>query len=192
MSSQNVNTDEMHLAEQIQKGDKSAFSHLFDLYYQPLCEYAFRYCNGDAEVMEDIVQEVFVRIWEKRDSWNPKVAVRAYLYRSVHNQAITNIRKKRYETPMKETIESMVVSEEQSPLDILENEEIDVSIKQAIALLPERRREILTLRIIHGLSYKEIAAVLDISVNTVDTQLRRALKLLREKLTIFHPMSEAV
>lgn len=182
--------DDMYWAEQIKSGNREAYGALFDVYYKPLCDYAYRYCNGDVEVVEDVVQEVFVRIWERRDTWNPTVAVKAYLYRSVHNQAITNLRKKRFETPMKDTIERTTQTNDQSPIDEMYNQQLDYNIKQAIEKLPERRREVLILRILHDMSYKEIGEVLEISVNTVDTQLRRALKTLREELKIFHPAME--
>jgi len=184
-------SEEMLWAKEIRNGNKSAFTKLFDSYYEPLCQYAYRYCNGDIEVVEDVVQEVFVRIWQKRDTWNPQIAVRSYLYRSVHNQAITNIRKKRFETPLELNVENSAASHDQSPLENLQNDEIASRLKSAIALLPERRRQILLLRINHDMSYKEIAEMLNISVNTVDTQLRRALKLLRDQLRMFVPAMEA-
>lgn len=187
-----IASDEMHWAEEIRRGNKSAYSMLFDAYYKPLCDYAFRYCNGNREVVEDVVQEVFVRIWEKRTQWNPKVAVKAYLYRSVHNQAITNLRKKRYETPMSDAVEATSEATDISPIDEIYNRQIDVNIKLAIAKLPERRREILILRMLHDMSYKEIADTLEISVNTVDTQLRRSLKTLREELKLFQSGMETV
>lgn len=185
-------SEEMQWAAEIQRGNKSAFKKLFNAYYDPLCQYAFRFCNGDIEVVEDVVQEVFVRIWEKRESWSPQIAVKAYLYRSVHNQAISNIRKRRYESPMEASVESTVLSADHSPLDLIHQKEVNVSLQRAINKLPERRREILVLRILHEMSYKEIAEMLDISVNTVDTQLRRALKLLREELSVYNiPALEA-
>ena len=181
-----VNKD-MLLAQEIKRGNKTAFTDLFDAYYKPLCDYAFRFCNGDTETVEDLVQEVFVRIWERRDSWNPQIAVRAYLYRSVHNQAISNIRKKRFETPMTDGLANSARTTDLSPIDRIHNTEIDHAIRAAINMLPERRREILVLRLLHDMSYKDISGILGISVNTVDTQLRRALKLLRAQLHFLHP-----
>ncbi len=175
------NDRDMNWAEQIRNDDKAAFSNLFVAYYTPLCEYAFRYVSR-VEVMEDIVQEVFVRIWEQRKCWEPRVAVRAYLYRSVYHQVINDYRKKRFETSFKEDSESLIPEKGESPLDRLHNRETSRAIYEAIELLPARRKEILVLRLLHGLSYKEIGAILDISVNTVDTQIRRALKMLRVKL----------
>lgn len=187
-----LGNDEMIWAEEIRSGNARAFSLLFDTYYEPLCDYAFRFCNGNQELTEDIVQEVFARIWERRANWMPKVTVKAYLYRSVHNQAISNLRKAKHESPMNEVVEDTTAATDLTPIQELHNDELDQRIQQAIQNLPERRREILTLRMIHELSYKEIADALKISVNTVDTQLRRALKSLREDLQLFQTGLELV
>lgn len=187
-----LGTDEMVLADEIRNGNSCAFASLFDTYYVPLCEYAYRFCNGDQELTEDIVQEVFARIWERRADWAPKVSVKAYLFRSVHNQAITNLRKVRHETAMNDVVEDTTQATDLTPIEAIHNDELDQRIQRAIHNLPERRREILTLRMIHELSYKEIADTLEISVNTVDTQLRRALKSLREDLRLFQTNMELV
>ncbi|MDG5767713.1 RNA polymerase sigma-70 factor [Balneolales bacterium ANBcel1] len=181
----------MNWAEQIRNDNKAAFSDLFETYYTPLCEYAYSYVKQE-EVMEDVVQEVFVRIWENRYRWEPRVAVRAYLYRSVYHQVINDYRKKRFETPLKEDSEANIPDRIPSPMEQLHGQDASNSIQQAISALPERRREILVLRLLHGLSYKEISATLGISVNTVDTQIRRALKTLRARLKHFVCHMEAM
>lgn len=178
-------------AEQIRDDSKLAFSQLFDAYYEPLCDYAYRYVKH-SEAMEDIVQEVFVRIWEKRKHWEPKISVRAYLYRSVYNEVVTDFRKKRFETPYDNMHDLEQAQSSVSPLDELHDRETARAIDRAIEMLPERRKEILVLRLLQGLSYKEISAILDISVNTVDTQIRRALKLLRIQLKDFALDSDPV
>jgi RNA polymerase sigma-70 factor, ECF subfamily len=181
-----INHRDMNWAEQIRKDNRLAFSNLFETYYKPLCEYAFRFLKHE-ERIEDIVQEVFVLLWEKRKRWEPKVAVRAYLYRSVYHQVINDYRKKRFETTLHEDRMHQIADDRISPLESLHYKEFEEVFQETIKLLPERRREILVLRLLHGLSYKEISLVLDISVNTVDTQIRRALKLLRGNLKHFVP-----
>lgn len=187
-----LGSDEMVWAEEIRNGNSLAFDSLFDMYYVPLCEYAFRFCNGDQDLTEDVVQEVFARIWERRADWTPKISVKSYLFRSVHNQAISNLRKVKYESPMNDVVQDITPACDLTPIEEMHNDELDQRIQKAIQNLPERRREILTLRIIHELSYKEIADTLKISVNTVDTQLRRALKSLREDLRLFKTGLELV
>jgi RNA polymerase sigma-70 factor (family 1) len=191
-SQKKLGNDEMIWAEEIRSGNARAFSLLFDTYYAPLCQYAFRFCNGNTELTEDIVQDVFARIWERRSTWMPKITVKAYLYRSVHNQAISHLRKARHETPMNEVVEQTTPGVYLTPIEEMHNDQLDQRIQQAIQNLPERRREILNLRMIHEFSYKEIGEMLEISVNTVDTQLRRALKSLREDLKLFQTGLELV
>ena len=181
---QRINHNDMNWAEQIRKDNRLAFSNLFETYYEPLCEYAYSYVKHE-ERMEDIVQEVFVRLWEKRKRWEPKVAVRAYLYRSVYQQVINNYQKKRFEVTTHEDSMDQIADDRVSPLENLHYKEHDEVFQQTIKLLPERRREILELKLVHGLSYKEISMVLNISVNTVDTQIRQALKFLRKNLNHF-------
>ncbi len=167
--------------EKIRNDDKVAFSSLFETYYLPLCEFAYRYVK-QKEVMEDVVQEVFVRIWEKRKKWQPNVSVSAYLYRSVYNQLINDYRKKRFEIVLTEDKQANIQDPVLSPMDQMHYREASKAIKVAIAMLPERRKEIVVLKLIYGFSYKEISTTLGISVNTVDTQVRRARKLLRNQL----------
>lgn len=174
----------MQWAEQIRKGDKTAFSYLFDAYYVNLCEFSFRFVH-DQILMEDIVQDVFCWIWEHRARWIPGVSVRAYLYRAVHNKSISDIRKKKFEYPIDDYGLNNITVQPSSQIEDIHNKDIADAIKAAIQLLPERRREILILHLIQGFTYDEIAAALGISDNTVDTQLRRARVLLREKLKIF-------
>lgn len=180
----------MILLVQIRNGDQNAFTDLYDVYYQSLCDYGFRFVN-DPDLMEDVVQDVFVWIWEKRKYWNPKpgVTIRAYLYRAVHNRVIMKARKKRYECPFDEYTEENILHH-QPQVDEIENQRIQNAIKESIDLLPEKRREILILSLIQGLTYEEIASILDISVNTVHTQIKRARKLLRNQLKPFWPYQD--
>ena len=176
----------MQWAEQIRNGDAEAFKHLFETYYVPLCEYAFSILK-DEDQMEDVVQDVFSWIWKNQARWEPGISVRAYLYRAVHNRVITAIRKKRFEYPLDVQIQNNVKDKRHSQIAEMENQELGQAIKEAIQLLPEKRREILILYLQHNLTYKEIATMLNISVNTVDIQLRRARKLLCQKLKQYSP-----
>ena len=175
------NERDLYWVNKIRNDDKVAFSSLFETYYSPLCEFAYRYVK-QKEVMEDVVQEVFVRIWEKRKKWQPNVSVSAYLYRSVYNQLINDYRKKRFEIVLTEDKQANIQDPVLSPMDQMHYREASKAIKVAIAMLPERRKEIVVLKLIYGFSYKEISTTLGISVNTVDTQVRRARKLLRNQL----------
>ena len=87
----NVNLSDYALIRLIQRGDREAFGVLFNQYYTPLCAYAVTILKF-TETAEDVVQETFIKLWEARDSFSVEVSLRAYLFRSVHNNCISYIR----------------------------------------------------------------------------------------------------
>ena len=175
------NKRDMIWAEQIRNDNCEAFTNLFEEYYQPLCEYTYRFLH-DEELIKDIVQNMFLRIWVNRKKWNPRVEVKSYLYRSVYYQFINDSKKKRIYSDYNDVPEKYLTDNDESQLEKIYALEISASIKSAINKLPPRRKQILVLRFMHELSYKDISLILDISINTIDTQIRRALKLLRRDL----------
>ena len=161
------------------RSDKSAFEALFRTEYAGLVAASQRLCT-DRALAEDVVQNVFMRFYERgglRRAENPT----AYLRRAVVTRTLNAIRdRKRLDYPGDEAIASATqhsVEEESHDLAAIKKR-----LHTAIAGLPERARIILTLHRFEGLSYKEIAAELDIAPKTVENQLARALKLLRVSL----------
>ena len=147
---------------------------LFRLYYRPLCMYGARFL-GDADAVEDVVQAAFVSLWERLQAGGQVDQPKSYLYRTVHNRCIDQIRQKQVETP---------ISLGQLTSDVPEEETVDRSflwarLWTAIDRLPRARREILLLSKRDGLSLAEIAERLGISKNTVHNQLTQALQTLR-------------
>lgn len=182
MKNLNVNNRDMHWAAQIQKGNRSAFTNLFDTYYIPLYKKAYSIVN-DQDICEDAVQEVFLWIWEQRECWLPSVSVRAYLYRAVYNRLINRIRITRFEYSLDTWSENVTdMKEEKEGLDKYQKKELKEVIKKTLEAIPEKRREILLLNLMHGYTYKEIAEIMGISVNTVNTQIYRARKVLSARL----------
>ena len=169
--------------EGIQQGDAAAFEALFRAYYDELYGFAWRYISV-SEVAEDLVQGVFVRIWQRRRSWDPR-AVKSYLYGAVRNEALRYLK---HEVVVRRWEEEAHV-EEPSPVRTPEQEfghkELAEAVEGVIEQLPERRRLIFVLHRQHGLSYREIAELLDISPSTVETQISRALDALRRLLSAF-------
>ncbi len=170
------------LFEQIKKSDEKAFEALFRAHYPFLCLYATHLLK-EPSAAEEIVQELFVRLWEKREDITIEISVKNYLYRSVKNYCINYIRHSK--------IKNDYVQNIQAEQDFYAGEEFDSQaeliekIEESIASLPERRREIFRLSRQEGLKYKEIAAKLNISVKTVETQMGIAIKYLRKKLKDF-------
>jgi len=181
---------------QIRKGNETAFSRLYETYYEALCLFANRYIS-QKEIVHDIVQEVFTRLWEHRMRWSPSVSVKPYLYRSVYHQIISDYRKKRFETRLTESHEALLCCDSDSTTDERLRREMERAFLEAMDLLPCRRRQIIEMRLMQGLSYIEISNQLGISRNTVDTQIRRAKKHMRKNLRKFivlnisHPDIEA-
>ena len=169
-------------AELIRTGDESAFRALFESYSESLLDFAFGFIR-DVQVCEDIVQEVFVRIWQTRLNLNPKLSLRAYLYRSVRNQALKYLRHEKVEREAEGYLQVLFYHPDTpTPEDELYHAELTVLLDRTIRQLPERCRTIFLMSRYDGLSYQEIAEVLEISINTVKTQMGRAFASLRKNL----------
>ncbi|WP_372935856.1 RNA polymerase sigma-70 factor [Mariniphaga sediminis] len=162
----------------IKKGDSTAFDQLFQNNYEALCNYAYSIVK-DYAISEDLVQDFFVKIWVSRKELNPAVFNKGYLSRSVYNRCLDMLKHQGVKHKYILQIESHPEIEYQ---DTLSNYELSEKIDEALLKLPEKRREIFYLSRFDGLKYKEIAQLLNISENTVDTQIRRALRALRTDL----------
>lgn len=173
------------LFEQIKRGDEKAFETLFRAYYPFLCMYATQLLK-DPSAAEEIVQELFVRLWEKRKDINIETSVKNYLFRAVKNHCLNHVRHSKIKDEYFRIIQSEqnIFSEE----DFESQTELMQKIDESIASLPEKRREIFRLSRQEGLKYKEIAAKLNVSIKTVETQMGFAIKSLREMLKDFLPI----
>lgn len=176
---------DLALFEKIKNGDGKAFREIFERYYPPLCCFALQLL-GEDEAAEEIVQNMFVKLWEKRGAISIDTSVRQYLFRSVKNYCINHIQhnkiKKLYAEKAAELARQEINSSDYY-LEIGLAEKIEACVES----LPEKRQEIFRLSREDGLKYKEIADRLNISVKTVETQMGFALKTLRENLKEFIP-----
>lgn len=175
----NKSDDEL-LFEQVKKGDNKAFEALFHRYYGFLCAYASKILD-DSDAAEEIVQDFFVEIWEKRARLTIEISIKSYLFQSVKNRCLNfiqhhKIRTQYVESLLSETTPKVSVDEVYVEFDLAEK------VEEAIGSLPEKRREIFRLSREEGLKYREIAERLNISVKTVETQMGLAIKTLRKKL----------
>jgi len=163
----------------IRDGDSVAFRQLFNAYYDGLCHYAFTILR-EADEAEDVVQAMFMKLWERRKDLEIKGALKSYLFRAVYNQCLNHIEhkavKKRYHDYNLANISGNV----QHP-DIFPNE-LDDNIKKVVNSLPQQCRTIFIMSRYEELQYAEIADKLNISVNTIQNQICKALKILREEL----------
>lgn len=172
---------EMQWVESVRQGDIQAFKKIFEKYYEQLCAVASDFI-GSVDIGKDVVQEVFCGIWERRETWGIEGPLKPYLYRSVCNRSISYIKQ---EKSHREAMERYTLSMATSNITgLFEDDADDLTneIWKTIRKLPKRRYLIFVLHKVHGLTYKEIAESMDISVKTVDNQMWQALKYLRDEL----------
>ena len=164
----------------LRKGNAEAFSLCYDLYFSSLCAYANLIIHN-RESAEEIVQDFFVKLWEKREQLFIETSIKNYFFRSVKNLCINFIQhnktKLRYAQIVISEVENQFTDDNNYP-----EPDLTVKIEESINSLPEKRREIFRLSRQEGLKYHEIAQKLNISIKTVETHMSLAIKTLREKL----------
>lgn len=171
--------DEKTLWARIQQSDDQALKELFDLHYKPLCSYAVQFTKGMPEA-EDIVQSVFISLWTKRGELNINTSLKAYLYRSVHNAYMDRFRKNKRKDEFIEALKYDAFTNQIAEEDDYILEEKIEKVKKLVETLPSRCKEILLLSKREGYKHREIAEKLNISVKTVESQLRIAFQKIRE------------
>jgi len=172
--------DEHNIFNKIRGDDREAFKNLFDTYYASLCHYASHFLNDDS-LSEEVVQELFVRLWEKRATLYLETSVRHYLFRSVRNGCLNQIQHDKVKKLHAKKLKEALMSEDPAE-DYMITPEMIQRLEEGIGQLPEKRREIFRLSREEGLKYREIAEKLQISVKTVEAQMGAALKALRNKI----------
>ncbi len=176
-----IYTDEQLIAR-IKTNDKAAFRILFDRHYKVLLATAINILK-DPNSAKDATQEVFLQIWQKRDTLNIQTAPAAYLKRSVINRSLNQIKSRKKfvdETPIVQ-----MYSQSPEANENLAVQDLETAMKKALDTLPERCRLIFIMRRLEGMSLKEIAQQLDISPKTVENQITKALKVIKEAVKPF-------
>lgn len=173
---------EATLLEDLQNGKEEALDSLFRAHYGFLCQVVFRMIN-DRNLAEDLVQEVFYELWRKREKVRIQQSIRAYLKRSAVNRTLNFIRDRKLVVDDESAIPRELASPEAGAIQQLQAEELQEQIHAAIDALPERCRIVFSLSRFEQMSNQQIADELDISVKTVENQMTKALRFLREKLT---------
>lgn len=151
---------------------------LFRQYYRQLCGFALGYVK-ETDQAEDIVQELFARLWQEREGLTIQVSVKSYLFAAVRNRCLNALATKKHMRPLDEERDDLPASEGRGEE---EHAERSARVLAAVEALPTERRRIFRLSRNEGLKYQEIAERLDISVKTVENQMGKALKTLREEL----------
>ena len=153
---------------------------MFRQWYEPLCHYAARLADGDVDEAEDMVQQVFVKIWEQRARLDIAWSLKAYLYKTVHNAALNRLRAAHTRSKYLEFNAAQLENEQVTPDHAAS--ELNERLQKALDLLPPQCRHVFELSRFEELKYREIAAQLGISIKTVETQMGKALRIMRLQL----------
>lgn len=160
------------LLAKVKQDDQDALEMLFEKYYNRLCDFAFQYVRS-FDLTEEVVTDIFLKIWKKRETITVSGNFKAYLYTATRNQALDLLKKEQrpldelpYETP----------SNQSQPDEELLFKEFKNHIEGLINTLPPRRKQIFKMSRVEGFTYQEIADILSISIHTVQNQMVEAVK----------------
>lgn len=173
--------NEKDLIVRLKNGDQTAFELLFHFYYPGLVMYAVQFTTDRMEA-EEIVQDFFVRFWQRHQQIIPSDSLKSYLFLSVKNGSLNFLKHKKIEEKYIRSMTELSNNHLVYDPDLYIASELQDKIKNAIDLLPEKCREIFIMSRMRGLKNEEIAAELNLSKRTVETQISKALKVLRVEL----------
>ncbi len=171
------------LVAKIKYNDVDAVEMLFRQFYEPLVHFAFRYVN-DIHTAEDVVHDIFLKLWINRQKIEFGVNIKTYLFNSVRNQSIKYLQKHNREETYKSSNIEIEYDTDTPEIQFIDKESQE-SIMNVVMKLPPKCREIFCMNRFDELTYNEIASILEISIKTVETQMSRALKFLRKNLSSF-------
>jgi RNA polymerase sigma-70 factor (ECF subfamily) len=163
----------------VQNGDLPAFETLFKRYYKKLCHFAHSFVRNEQDA-EEIVSDLFFKIWKNRDTLKIDISFSAYVYKACQHACLAKLKQRH---PLFEDIEDLV--EEDLVYECEESEPLEASndnlqhYQRALNALPPRCKLIFVMNRLDGMKYREIADHLDISIKTVEHQLVKALRLIR-------------
>lgn len=175
--------------------DEVAYYKLFNQFYTPLCVYAFRYVRS-MQTREDIVQDVFFKLWNDRKSIQITSSIRTYLLVATKNHCLNYLQRKELELSYEQKLINEF-NETLSEVDLYSLSELQGMVDQAIAKLPEKYRIVFEMSRFQNLTYREIADKQGISIKTVEAHMSKALIILRSELKdyfifliIFYPIDK--
>lgn len=172
------------LFDLIRNDDSEAFNRLYNLFYAPLCVFANRYLP-DKKIIEDCVQDVFLKIWRDRKNIFINTSIKSYLITATRNHCLNLIERKKIE----QTYEQYILNtyDPYSSEDLYSVEELENIIEKAIDKLPEKYRTVFRMSRFEQMTYKEIAEKQNISIKTVEAYMHKSLIMLSMSLKDFLP-----
>ena len=178
-------TDDRKLLARLRQGDQEAFDALFRRYYPSLVGLVEGMLRRRS-VAEELVQDVMLELWRRREALFVEESLRAYLFQAARNRALNHVRRERVEQ-RGEPYARGASAVAPAGLAVLVEQELGAAIRRAVDALPAPHREVFELSRTGGLRYAEIARVLGVSVKTVEARMGRALRSLREQLAPWLP-----
>jgi RNA polymerase sigma-70 factor (family 1) len=182
-----VYTTDPEIVNAIRRGDEAAFEKTFRKYYERLCHYATSLLKEEDEA-EEIVQTVFLTIWEKREDLEITLSLKSYLYRAVHNHCLNRFKHATVREAHREYTQHFIPQSYESVTEVIHANELQDRIEAAVSTLPEQCQLAFRMSRFQELKYQEIADQLGISVKTVENQIGKALKILRNALADYLPV----
>lgn len=173
-------TDET-LQQLLKAGDLNAFDEIYRRYWEPLAKYAYNITHSPAEVC-DIVQDVFVSLWKRRNEFIPAGPLRPYLYKCVRNLSLRYLEKNMHQQRYLQSLNTIAQHVDANPVIAVETRDLEIKINGAVEKLPEKMRDVFLLSRKQHLSYREIAEQLGIAETTVKKQVNNALKFLKSEV----------
>lgn len=181
--------EEKDILKELNKGSEYAFEYFFKKYYQVLFSYASEIMKNKT-MAEEIVAEIFTHIWEKKETLHLHGSPKAYFFKAVYNKCMNELKHQKIVDKYKSFFlhhisnSELITSENSYPLPGIVDREIAEELRKSIDKLPDQCRKILMLSRIEEKKNQEIADMLGISINTVKTQLLRAIK--RIRIDLYH------
>lgn len=178
-----------------QKGDASGFNTLLDRYNQPLYRFLLRMISGNSSQAEDLFQDVFLKVIEKKKDYNPEMSFKTWLFTIARNTAVDFIRKENYRNhkSLDEPVFSVSEFSNVSRLDLVKGKnltsdqliykkELNALIFEKLDELNDEFREVFILKVVEGLKFREISHITDSPLSTVKSRMRYAVKNLKEEI----------
>jgi RNA polymerase sigma-70 factor (ECF subfamily) len=177
--------DDRELLARLARGDEAAYDAIFRAWYAPLVR-ATQSIVRDAAVAEELVQDAMLELWRRRETLDAEGSPQAYLFRATRNRALNHLRHLAVQRKSAAMLRDDEGKDATAPEELVA-QELEAAVKEAIAALPPRCREVFELSRERGLKYAEIADALGVTVKAVEANMGRALRILRTRLARWLP-----
>ena len=175
------------VTDDLSTNSEVVFEHLFKKHFRELHAYAFSLLK-DWDIAEEIVQGMFLKLWERNDAVQIRTSIKSYLYKSVYHDSLNYLRGQKVQLKYQTTTAYSMKNHTDDAAGKLTMSELERHLQQALSKLPEKCRAIFHLSRFEELKYQEIASQLEISIKTVETHMGKALRILRKEMKEFLPI----